>query len=76
MSPALPLDAAVDLAVDDDAAADAGADLDEEEVVDRAGEPGVQLAERHDVDVVVDEDRAAEVLARALAGPGTGPSPA
>ena len=44
-----------------DAAADAGADLDEQEVVDRAGDAGVLLAERHDVDVVVDQHRAAEL---------------
>src|SRR5688572_19219254 len=48
--------AAVDLAPGDDAAADAGADLDVEEVRDVAP-VGPVLAEGHDVDVVVDEDR-------------------
>src|SRR5690606_15849738 len=54
--------AAVDGAVHDDAAADAGADLDEEEVAHRAGQPGVQLAQRHQVHVVVDEDGAPQLL--------------
>jgi hypothetical protein len=53
---------AVDRAVDDDAAANAGADLDEEQVVDGSSQPGVHLPERHDVDVVVDEHRAPEML--------------
>ena len=53
------LRAAVELAAADDARADAGGDLDEDEVVDVRVDRGV-LAERHDVDVVVDEDRAAE----------------
>src|SRR4051812_30582778 len=48
------LDPAVDLAVQHDAAPDARADLDEQEVVDAAGGAGVPLPERHDVDVVVD----------------------
>src|SRR4051812_10105825 len=48
------LGAAVDVAVGDDAAADAGADLDEEQVLDVAPVRPV-LAEGHDIDVVVDE---------------------
>jgi hypothetical protein len=48
------------LAAQDDPAADARADLDEEEVVDAAGGPCVELAERHDVHVVVDHDGRAE----------------
>ena len=55
------LGAAVDPALGDDPAADAGADLDEEQVV--VGAPGlVVLAQRHDVHVVVDERRRAEVV--------------
>ena len=50
------LGAAVDAAVGDHAAADAGADLDEEQVVGVAPARPV-LAERHDVDVVVDQHR-------------------
>src|SRR3954462_2320745 len=49
--------AAVHLALQHDAAPDARADLDEEEVVDAPRGAGVLLAERHDVDVVVDHDR-------------------
>ncbi len=56
----------VDLAADHDAAPDAGPDLHEEEVVDGPGEPGVQLAERHDVHVVVHQHGAAELLAHRL----------
>ena len=50
------LGAALQLAAGDDAGADAGGDLDQHEVVD-VGEMGTPLAQRHDVDVVVDEDR-------------------
>lgn len=57
---------AVDAPADDDAAADAGADLDAEEVGDAAGDTGVLLPQRHEVHVVVDEDRAAEFLAERL----------
>ena len=49
------LGAAVDAAAGDDAAADAGADLHVEQVLDVAPVRPV-LAERHDVHVVVDED--------------------
>jgi hypothetical protein len=56
-----PVDAAVELSVDDDAAADAGADLDVEEVGDAPGDPGVLLADREHVDVVVEDHRAAEL---------------
>ena len=60
------LGAAVDPALGDDPAADAGADLDEEQVV--VGAPGlVVLAQRHDVDVVVDERRRAEVVSEPTA---------
>nr|BFE75766.1 hypothetical protein GCM10020092_090670 [Actinoplanes digitatis] len=53
---------AVDVAAEVDAAADARADLDEEEVVDRVRDTAVPLTDRHDVDVVV-HDRRAAVLA-------------
>ena len=62
MSPGRALGAAVDPAAGDDAAADAGADLHVEQVLDVAP-VGPVLAERHDVDVVVDEDRRLVVLA-------------
>ena len=62
MSPGTSAHASIDAAADDDAAADASTDLDEQEVVDLAAQPGVPLAERHDVHVVVHEDRRAEVL--------------
>ncbi len=58
--------AAVHLAVADDAAADAGADLDDEEVGQRALQ-APELAERHQVDVVVDEDRRRVVFAQVVA---------
>ncbi len=54
------LGAAVDPAVRHDPAADAGADLDVEQVLDVAP-VGPVLAQGHDVDVVVDEDRRAGV---------------
>src|SRR5690606_34010195 len=55
------LGAAAQLAVRDDPGADAGGDLDEEHV--RHGGPRrAVLAERHDVDVVVHEDRRVEPL--------------
>ena len=57
--------AAVDRAVDDDPAADPGADLDEEQVVDLAP-VGPVLAQRHDVDVVVDQHRDAVAVGEAL----------
>src|SRR4029453_1622533 len=53
------LRAAVNPPVDDDACADPGADLDEDEVVDAATASSGELAERHHVDVVVDPDRGA-----------------
>jgi hypothetical protein len=53
------LRAAVDRALGDDPAADAGADLDEQEVALRAPVRPV-LADGHDVHVVVDEDRHVE----------------
>ena len=59
--------AAVDLTADDDAAADAGADLDAEEVAHGAGDARVLLPHGHQVHVVVDHDRAAEFLAERLA---------
>src|SRR5690606_36213436 len=72
----------VELAVGHDAAADAGADLDEQQVAG-VGEDVAVLAERHDVDVVVDEDvDAGKVVgdrvvvpaghARAVVGPAGG----
>ena len=68
MSPALPVDAAVDLAADDDAAADAGADLDAEEVARPSGRrPACCSPMRHEVHVVVDHDGAAQFLAERLA---------
>ena len=58
------LRAATQRTVADDAAADAGCDLDEHQVVDVAV-AGEMLAQRHDVDVVVDDDDAMELrLAR------------
>ena len=62
-----PVGAAVHLAVEVDAAADAGADLDEQQVVDRVGHAAVPLADAHDVDVVVDHDRAAVLAGQQLA---------
>ena len=59
--------APVDLAVEVDAAADAGADLHEEQVVGRVGDPAVPLADGHDVDVVVHHDRAAVLAGEQLA---------
>jgi hypothetical protein len=53
---------AVNLAVTDDAAADAGADLDDEKVL-QAALHARQFAQRHHVDVVVDEHRRAIVRA-------------
>ena len=47
--------AALQPAAGDDAGADAGRDLDQHQVVD-VGQVRLLLAERHDVDVVVDED--------------------
>ncbi|MCY1227219.1 hypothetical protein D9M72_394810 [compost metagenome] len=58
--------AAVHLAVADDAAADARADLDHKEVRERAPQPP-QLAERHQVDVVVDEHGRRVVFAQVVA---------
>ena len=55
------LGAAVDPAAGDDAAADAGADLHVQQVLD-VPPVGPVLAERHDVDVVVDEHRGVVVL--------------
>ena len=57
--------AAVDVPVGDDAAADPGADLDEQQVVGRAPVDPV-LAAGHDVDVVVDEDRRAVAIREPL----------
>ena len=62
-----PVGAAVEVPVDDDAAADAGADLDEQEVRGRAGDAGVLLAQRHHVDVVVEQHRAAELARQGVA---------
>ena len=50
-----PLRAALQLATGDQAGADAGGDLDEHEVL-HVGQMSMLLAQRHDVDVVVDED--------------------
>ena len=50
--------ATVGSAVDGDPAADAGADLDEEHVVGRPRHAAMALADRHDVHVVVHDDRA------------------
>ena len=60
-----PVGAAMDPPVDDDAAADAGPDLDEQEVRDRAP-VGPVFAEAHDVDVVVDEHRDAVPVGESL----------
>ena len=66
------LGAALQDAAGHDAGADAGGDLDQDEVVDVA-QVGAALAERHDVDVVVDEDRhgvdRAEVAGHVVAVP-------
>ena len=60
------LRAAVDPAIGDDPAADAGRDLDEQQVV--VGAPGLPvLAQRHDVHVVVDERRRPEVVGQPVA---------
>ena len=48
------LGAAMDSSVDDDARADPGADLDEDEVLDAAAAARRELAERHHVHVVVE----------------------
>ena len=57
----------VDPAVRDDPGADAGADLDDDDVVVADGDPGPPLAEGQDVDVVVDPDRRAVAVGEALA---------
>ena len=67
------LGAAAQLAVADDPAADAGGDLDEQQVVD-VREPDGVLAERHHVDVVVDDDDAVELVARRSPGRRNRPS--
>lgn len=64
----------VDLAADDDAAADAGAYLDAEEVAHGAGHARVLLPHRHEVHVVVDHDGAAQLLAERLADRETVPA--
>src|SRR5262249_20252493 len=56
----------VDLTADDDPAADTGADLHAEEVLDGTGDSRVLLPHRHEVHIVVDHDRAAELLAEGL----------
>ncbi len=61
------LGAATQRAVADDPAADARGDLDEHQVVDVA-EADEVLAERHDVDVVVDDDDARRALGRTKPG--------
>ena len=58
--------AAIHLAMADDAAADAGADLDDQEVRQRTLQ-APELAQRHQVDVVVDEDRRGIVLPQQVA---------
>src|SRR5215212_106422 len=55
--PSAPLAAALQMPVRDDAAADAGADLDEEHVVFALADAVPVLAQRHHVHVVVHEDR-------------------
>ena len=65
--------AAVDVAVRDDAAADARADLDQQQMLGLAPVRAV-LAERHDVDVVVDEHRRAGSGSRTTPGSGSRPS--
>src|SRR4029453_4487255 len=61
-----PVGAPVDLAVEVDAAADARADLEEQQVVDRVRDAAVALPDAHDVDVVVDHDRAVVLAAEHL----------
>ena len=58
---------ALDRAVRDDARADTGADLDEDEIIDSAGTSFRSLAEGHDVDVVVDLNRHTEAIGKPLA---------
>src|SRR6266496_2420987 len=60
-------DSAVHLPAEHDAAPDTGADLDEDEVVERPGDAGVPLAKRHDVDIVVDGDRTVPVTGQLVA---------
>ncbi|GAA1706145.1 hypothetical protein GCM10009680_53660 [Streptomyces yatensis] len=57
---------AVDLTADDDPAADTGADLHAEEVLDGTGDSGMLLPHRHEVHIVVDHHRAAQFLAERL----------
>ena len=55
------LRAAIEPAVGDDAGADAGGDLDEQQMPD-VPPALVELAQRHQIDVVVDEHRCVDVL--------------
>ena len=75
MSPAQPCEPRYSSPLHDDPGADAGADLDEDEVLAAAAEAGGELAERHHVHVVVDPHRHAEAR-EALAARRSRPSPA
>ena len=68
------LGAAVQLAVGDQPGADARPDLHEDDIGVAGGDAGPPLAERHDVDVVVDPDRRAVALRRSARGSGSRPS--
>ena len=68
------LRAAMEPAVGDDPGADAGPDLDDDDVVVADGDAGAPLPERQDVDVVVDPDRRPVARARTARGSGSRPS--
>ena len=74
-SPAAPVGTAVELAAEDEAAADAGADREHERVVGAPGGTGPVLGQRGQVGVVVDHDRQAE-CARPARRAGSGFDPA
>ena len=62
-----PVRAAVDLAAEVDAAAHAGADLHEQQVVRGSGDPAVPLADGHDVHVVVHDNRTVVLASHQIA---------
>ena len=70
------LRAAVEPAVRDDAGADAGPDLDDDDVVVAGRDARSPLPEGQDVDVVVDPDRGAGSGRRTARGSDSRPSPA
>src|SRR6185369_17499601 len=57
-----PVMAALELAAEHEPGAEPGADREEHEVVDAAGDPEPPFAERSEIDVVLDRDGSAEPL--------------